>query len=382
MALRGRGVAALSLGGSLIERFPGPVSALVLCGIVAACLWPFRAPANRVAWLAGENGLQFDYPGTIVSKGEFQPVGSAPSCSIELWVQPALREAWGTLLAFDAHRGGVPFALEQSESDLRVRSDVDLGRGRTRNRSLYLQNVFRSLRPLFITFSSGPQGSAIYVDGVLANASRGYRPAAADCAGLLVAGTSPTENEAWAGRLRGLAIYHDELAAAQVRRHYESWTARGRPDLAKQERCAAVYLFDEHGGALVHNRTGPGPDLLIPPKYRIEYQAFVMPFWKEFVLPDILRNIAGFIPFGFFFYAYLSSKPSAGRTMLKVVVVGALVSFIMEILQAYLPTRQSDTMDIITNTFGSWLGSMLYCLLAARGLFRGDPYRPAAHRDP
>ena len=44
----------------------------------------------------------------------------------------------------------------------------------------------------------------------------------------------------------------------------------------------------------------------------------------------------------------------------------------MEVWQAYLPTRQSDTMDIITNTLGTWVGVMLYRFLAARLSSRSD----------
>ena len=108
---------------------------------------------------------------------------------------------------------------------------------------------------------------------------------------------------------------------------------------------------------------------LIPEKYRIEDQALLMPFWKGFDLPDILENIVGFVPLGFFFFAYLSMRPSARRTALIVTVLGGLVSITMEVLQSHIPTRQSDSTDVITNTLGTWLGVMLYRSVAAWGLF-------------
>jgi hypothetical protein len=38
-----------------------------------------------------------------------------------------------------------------------------------------------------------------------------------------VIGTSPVENEAWCGILRGIAIYKNELTAQEVASHYKTW---------------------------------------------------------------------------------------------------------------------------------------------------------------
>ena len=339
----------------------GGMCIAVLCGILVAGLWPFHSPRNGVTWLAGENGLRFTRYATIVSAGEFRAAGApGSSCSVEVWLQPALLEDSNTLLAFHNSRPA-SLSLHQSISDL----DIKRGEGRTEH--FYIDNAFRPLRPLFISVSSGEQGTAVYINGVLARAAPRFRIAAGDCTGRLVVATSPVGNSPWTGQLKGLAIYHRELTVAEVLRHYLAWTGQGRPDLTGDPRCVALYLFDEHGGSLVHNRMGPGPDLWIPERYRIEDQAFLAPFWEqEFDLPDILRNIVAFVPLGFFLYAWLSLRPSAKRTALTVTLLGALVSVTMEVLQAHLPTRQSDTTDILTNTFGTWAGVVLYRYLAAR----------------
>ena len=348
--------------------FLGVMCAAVLCGILVAGLWPFHAPKNRVTWLGTENGLRFADAGTLVSTGEFRlATPEESSCSIEVWVTPALRDDSNTLLAFYTPQNPVQLALQQSDTDLLLERDAGRGAHRTRAGALYVNEVFRSMRPVFMTVSSGPRGTAVYIDGVLAKSAPSFRITANDCTGRLIVATSPVGNDAWTGRLRGLAVYHHELTAAQVIRHYNTWTEKGRPDQTEEEHCAALYLFQEHGGNCVHSQVGPGPDLLIPERYQIVDQAFLTPFWEGFDLPDIVENIAGFVPLGFLFYAWLSLKSSAKRTALTVTVLGGLISLTMEVLQAHLPTRQSDTMDIITNTFGTWVGVMLYHYVAARG---------------
>ena len=73
-----------------------------------------------------------------------------------------------------------------------------------------------------------------------------------------------------------------------------------------------------------------------------------------------VKNIVGFIPFGCCFYGWLAGVPSVRRPALVAVALGAATSFTIEILQAFLPTRESGTTDLITNTLGSWIGVVAY----------------------
>jgi glycopeptide antibiotics resistance protein len=87
---------------------------------------------------------------------------------------------------------------------------------------------------------------------------------------------------------------------------------------------------------------------------------FLEPFWKEFNMSRsywgaAFKNIVGFIPFGFCLFACLSAH-KLRRAALATVILGALVSLTIEVLQGYLPTRDSGTTDIFTNTLGTYLG--------------------------
>src|SRR5262249_8160585 len=131
------------------------------------------------------------------------------------------------------------------------------------------------------------------------------------------------------------------------------WTQYGRPELTPDDRATAVYLFDERGGSVVHNRMKQGNDLVIPRSYQVVGKVALEPFWKEFNFSSSywkgnLKNVIGFVPTGFCFCAYFGG--SVKRPAAITVAFGALVSLAIELLQIVLPTRDSGSTDLITNT--------------------------------
>lgn len=352
---------------------PGLVCAVVLCGILVAGLAPFRRPRNAVTWLGNENGLRFGRYGTIWSSGEFVAT-TAPneaSCSLEIWLQPGLANASSSVLGFYTPKRPLQFSVHQYRAILiLIRENQNDER---RRQVIGVADVLHPIKPAFITITSGPQKTSIYVDGRPVKPFPLFR-IGADCAGRLVLGTSPIENDSWTGDLRGLAIYQRELTPAEVLRHYETWTTRGRPAVARDENAVGIYLFDERAGNIVHDAAGRGIDLYIPNRFSLLHQKFLEPFWKEFkprrsYWVDILVNIAGFIPLGFVFFAHWSSARPIKHPALATVALGLAVSLTIEVVQSYLPTRASGTTDLITNTLGTFLGVKLYAWAAARALF-------------
>jgi VanZ family protein len=354
-------------------RIPGLICVLVLVGILAAGLAPFGRPRNAVTWLGNQNGVRLAKHGTIWSSGTFVAADAqrVPSCSLEIWLQPDSTIASGTLLAFSTPENPLQFVLQQYHALLilsrRTREEQD------RTQTIGSEGVFQRIVPVFVTITSGPETTSMYVDGTLARSFPGI-PIGKDCAGELVLGTSPTGKSGWAGKLKGLALYQQELTAAEVLRHYQSWTSQGRPELSANERAIGVYLLNERAGDAIHNDVPSGIDLYIPKHFVVLHQQFLQPFWKEFqpkpsYWKDILVNIVGFIPLGFFFCAYWSSVRPIKHPGLTTVVLGLAVSLTIEVLQSYLPTRDSGTTDLITNTFGTFLGVRLYAWKTARALF-------------
>jgi hypothetical protein len=149
-------------------------------------------------------------------------VGSpdAVSSSLEICCEPELTSDSNTMLVFSTSQNPLQFSLHQNLSNLILKREVR--GGQRRSETVGISDVFRHGRPVFVTITSGPGGSATYVDGVVASAFPQLR-LADDLTGELEIGTSPIVSDAWRGVLRGLAVYYRELTAAQVRRHYETW---------------------------------------------------------------------------------------------------------------------------------------------------------------
>jgi hypothetical protein len=346
------------------NRIPGLICISVLCGILILGLWPFHRPRNQVSWLGVENGLRFGGYGTIASLGTFQMGGSEDqaSCSLEIWLQPELVSDSNTFLSFSSSENPLQFSLHQYLSNVILKRETAGGRQRTE--VIGIEGVFGQIKPRFLTITSSAEGTEMYVDGVLSRAFPGFR-LGKDFTGQLVLGTSPVRPDGWPGQLKGLAIYDRELTAIQVAKHYKTWTTEGAPELVDREHVTALYLFNEHSGNVVHNALHPGVDLYIPKRFSLLHQIFLRPFWKEFKLEwsyarYILMNIVGFIPLGFFFYAYWTSARPIKSAALATVFWGLAISLTIEILQSYLPTRSSGTTDLLTNTLGTFLGVKLH----------------------
>jgi len=349
---------------------------LILGGILVAGLWPFHSPKNEVAWLGKENGLVFGDYGTVLSLGIFGVTGAqegAP-CSLEIWLEPGLTYDTNTFLAFYTPQNPLRFSMHQSNQDLSVETVWRIGPNQTAASRVYVDGIFRKGKPVFVTIASGKQGTDFYVDGRRVQKSRQFHLSAANFTGRLILANSPVANDSWSGVLRGLAIYHRELTPAQVEQDYHNWTVTGCPAVAGDEGTIARYVFSEHSGTIIHNQVSAGIDLTIPAKYMVLHQILLDPLWKEFNLSwgywkNVLINIGGFIPLGFFFCAYLTSARPIKRAALATIILGGIISLIIEILQAYLPTRDSGMTDVITNTLGTAIGVMLYRSKLAQTLY-------------
>ena len=335
---------------------------VVLCTILTLGLWPFHSPRNHVSWLEHKSGIRFERYGTVATSGLFHTT-SGPGASIEIWLQPHRIWDSGTFLTFYNSTTQRILSFRQSQTDLLLQQQCP--EDRRRLTKLYSDNIFRRFRSNFLTITSGPQGVEIYDGGVVVKTSSRFRIFPTNFCCRVVIGDSPGQPDSWSGQFFGLAIYERQLNANEVLAHYSSWTRTGRLAIGRDEHALALYLFNEHNGAAIHDQTGLGVDLRIPDKYQVLGKIVLEPFWSEFSISRsywdaVFKNIIGFVPLGFCFYAWWCLILRPKRATLATIALGVAVSTTIEILQGFLPMRQSGTSDIITNMLGTSIGVASY----------------------
>lgn len=355
-------------GGTAFRKLIETLCVCILGIILVAGLWPFRAPRNRAKWVENKDGIQFIPNSGVRSAAAFHPQSPEvnTSESIEIWLVPSSAHDTNTILSFDgSDHPGAPFLLRQYKDELIVRQPYIDGQGVPQAKWLAVGNAVSGGNPVFVTVTMGARDTSIYLDGVLSESFTKRGKSTNNLTGRLVVGDGPQGRGGWTGQVRGLAMYGSQLTPSEVAEHYARWTKSLQPISRVGENPIALYLFNEHKGDLVLNQLDPTKNLVIPERYFALHPAFLssvmsdyQPTWEYW--QDIGVNIAGFVPYGFFFALLWSELHVIKHPSVTTVFVGLLISLTIEVLQVFLPTRSSGSTDLITNTLGGAIGVVIY----------------------
>jgi glycopeptide antibiotics resistance protein len=356
------------------KKRPGTLCGIVIIAVLIATLRPFNFfPANRISWLPATNGIRFGSPGLVVSKAPFRAEGAGPrkACSLELLLRPASIEGSFTILGFYAPNNPSQFLVRQWTDGLLVTHDTLNVQNKMKRTKFDVDHAFQQGKLTLLTITSGPSGTVVYLSARQTQTFSRFTIWQSELSGQIVMGTSPVEYQPWPGEVSGLAVYSKELTPAEVLRHYRSWTDESGLGPADLDGAIAHYAFTEGAGRDIRNAVASGPDLEIPKRFAVPHKAMLKSPVKEFeanwdYFNDILRNVAGFVPLGFVVCVYWGWTRSRRQAILCAVLAGGVLSFVIEVLQFYVPQRNSGTTDIITNTLGARLGA----ILARPGIFQ------------
>lgn len=354
-------------------------SALVLFfGVLLATLFPFDfLPQNKVDEVEG--GLAFGQHGVARSEGPLAPRAADVDgpCSIETLLRPFPSNYTGTFLAFFSDLPGGQLRLQQYGNGIVIWRKTFRWSRHPQKKDI--GQVFHPETPLvFLSITSGPSGTTVYANGQMLRRLPKYALPRRALHGTLVLGTDSSTLDPWLGEVRGLALYHEELSSDQVAEHHRAWMSGSPLTCQNDEGQTALFTFTEEAGNRIANRCPGGASLMVPSLFRIPDKPFLALPWREFspdvgYVADVLRNIVGFVPFGFALYGFLLLSGKTRSASLVTVLAGACTSFGIEVLQAFIPQRESGLTDVMTNTFGMLCGALLLRFIAKRRTLQNVP---------
>jgi VanZ family protein len=344
-------------------------------------LRPFNfRPSNGATWLKTENGINFQNYGIVYGPSELKDFEQLPSfakqepISIEIWLTPGSdgHDRFSCIFSLYDGKDREIISLSQAKSLLNISKYKKPGkRGLTYNWR-WLKNTFFKGQRRFLSITSDKSGTTVYLDGKRVKKYRNYSLMFSKYlapVGCMIIGNNLSGTKPWTGKIYGLAIYNHALSQKQIVEHFEKWKGNAASSLLKEKDIIALYPMDEQNGQIIHNAVPNNFHLSIPARFKILKKNFLKLSGDALKLNgsslrDMRINILGFMPLGFLAYLVLNahqifSKTASWRLMTLAVVAGAAISLIVEILQAFLPTRNSSLTDLIFNTVGTGLGIIL-----------------------
>jgi hypothetical protein len=358
------------------RRHLGIICLCIIAIILFAGLWPrtFQT-SNDVSFLPDGKGVRFSGRGIVYTQplksNQRQQLDSMNgSLTLEMAIQPG--KEWGrSLPIFFAVDDGQPcerLLISQWKKHLIIRSRRNACVQPEDYAEIDLDNSLPKGKAQFITIASGNKGTALYLNGTMVKRSSNFsllRPGEA-LSGRLILGNSSTGNHSWQGTVSTLAVHDQVLSSDEILRNYGAWRESKTLSPAGNSSLITYYRFNERTGPIIKDHSGQGNDLIIPEQFTPLQHRMLTPPWQDFQATmryarDVAINILGFIPFGFYIAWYLSER---GITSLKVVIIvlvlGIGTSLFIEIVQAFLPERTSQVIDVITNSSGTAIGVYLW----------------------
>ncbi|HEY2117886.1 MAG TPA: VanZ family protein [Candidatus Acidoferrum sp.] len=283
--------------------------------------------------------------------------------TLEVWIEPSHADSIFTILDVFQTGKHLRFRLQQYFLGLVISHNILAPNGHPIRAKVDVNNVLQTDKVSFITITSGTNGTSVYVDGKHRRTFPYFRISQQDLSGRLSVGGSAFHLEPWFGEVYGLAIHAREFTAEEVMRSYQE-RAEVNSTNVDPGSLVARYTFSEHTGNVVHNQVSGGANLIMPKNFVVAQHSFLTAPWREFeptwgYFWDVLRNVAGFVPMGFFICAWYYLSGRTKHAIAYSILFGAALSLSVELLQAYIPQRESGITDIITNTSGTALGALL-----------------------
>lgn len=329
--------------------------------------------ANNVSWIKEQAGIRFGRIGiaftNFFNDSILAGINDVDDFSMEIALKPAnlLGHRFKFILALHNGKDSEQLIMGQWRSWFVVMNGDDYAYRKKINR-ITVDAALPSQTARFVTITSGKEGTRIYLDGEHMSTQKDLTlklPPGGNTRLLL--GNSVYGKHYWQGDIYGLALYRHTVTSREAADHFKRWIEDRSFLYAEDGNSFALYLFDEKEGTTVLEHAGSNLHIEIPSMMQVLEKRILAPPWQGFrfnrsSIADIIINFCGFIPFGFILFATLARLGGAYEKHGVFITIAFCfsVSFSLEILQAWIPSRDSHMRDLLLNTLGGWMGAISY----------------------
>jgi VanZ family protein len=218
------------------------------------------------------------------------------------------------------------------------------------------------------TITTDKEGTKVYLDNRLVGVRKDLTleiPKGPETRLLL--GNSVYGRHSWRGDIYGVAFYGYALSDRDIANHAAQWSRSKSFSFAEKENPLALYLFDERQGSVALDHTDRQNHLQIPARMKILMKEILSTTGNNLkvnriFLADVMLNLVGFIPLGFIVAAvfFQLGGPFHRHNFVMALVFCFLTSLTIEIVQAWLPSRSSQMLDLMLNTVGGLCGATIF----------------------
>jgi VanZ family protein len=317
-------------------------------------LWPFNfLQSNQASW-ESEGGLRFVPPATAYTPTPPAKLSGLQEWTILIDAQALPPRKVSRIFSYSLDEHQYNLNIDQVGNDLLIR--VRTG-SKQRSREVYVENALADRRFVLALVYDG-SALSVFVDGDRKARERvgAIDPSTWDEQYPLVLASRTDGTWCWQGIFYRLAIVPRAIDPDSLTRG--AW--------APDDAATVSYRFDERAGVSVidHGRRPPAPiachERFIPYK-RTVLQAVrdYFPGPRPTYFRDIFANLLIYLPIGFLILALVRQHLSLMLSVLSSILGALSFSLVIEVLQAYLATRNSSTVDVIMNGMGACIGVWL-----------------------
>lgn len=355
------------------------VNLIALSVILTAGLWPFEfRPANNVRRLKDDRGILLIRNNLVLEdchtsrRGLLSRLDDRNRLTIEILLRPyaATRHWLSGILCFHDDKDPDVFMMAKWKSELILRRRVQRPSGEYAYHEVGVADALITDKTVLLTVVLDASGTTVYIDGKKASPFPRYilNPMKDDLSkARLMVGNDPRIRVPWEGEIGGLAVYGGALGPAEVSAHYGKWLSHDYQSLSRGKNIIALYPMNEPSGRILRNVVTGRNNLIIPGHLHAVKKMVLSKPWKNYWrevkhYSDVIINILGFIPLGFFLPALLPACVIKRKTLsyIMTILTGFTISLVIEMVQVYMPARSSSLTDLICNTLGTIIGVVLF----------------------